>query len=131
MNESPELKDIIKQVANCNEFKYIISNISDTLLNLNNQNINSNYNENNKEENNHKDTNTKEKNYNNESDTENSYDLSITSQDNENNLENCIAGYFLNKNGENICDCIDKLNYTVDKLNNNVEKLLKFNTNNI
>lgn len=98
-NESlNELNNVIKQVTSSNQFKNIVNNISDKLVQLNEQNNFSN----------------------NESDVISNNSCISSNEDNdiENNLENCMTSYFLSKNGENICDCIEKLNNNLEKIIN-------------
>lgn len=38
------------------------------------------------------------------------------SQDNLEEIQNILALYFLDENGNNICDCINKLNSNIEKL---------------
>ena len=93
-----ELNNIIKKITSSSQFKDIINNISDKLVQLNEQNNLSN----------------------NESDVNSNNSCISSNEDNEmeNNLENCMSLYFLSKNGENICDCIDKLNNNLEKIIN-------------
>jgi len=97
-----DLNNVIKQVTSSSQFKDIVNNISDKLGQLNEQNNFSN----------------------NEPDVISNISCISSNEDNEieNNLENCMTSYFLSKNGENICDCIDKLN-------NNLEKIISIISN--
>ena len=92
-NSENDLNNVIKQITSSDQFKNIINNISDKLVQLNEQNNISN----------------------NETDVNS---IISSNEDNEtvNNLENCMSSYFLSKNGENICDCIDKLNNNLEKI---------------
>ena len=83
------INEVIKQVTNTSEFKNIISDISEKLLELNEQ------------------TNTDL-----ETDSRNSDDGSID----EHSLDTTLGAYFMNKDGDNICDCLTKLNVTMEKI---------------
>ncbi len=85
------LSNIIKQVSDCNEFKDIMKNISGKLQEfdiIKSNNID-----------------------------EESFDsTSRQSIEENNNLDDYMTSYFLSKNGDNICDCVDKLNKNLEKI---------------
>ena len=89
-----ELNSAIKEVTNTDEFKHIIGNISDKLLQLNDKSTDDDI----------------------QSDI--SEDISID----ENSLDTVLTSYLMNKNGENISDCLTNINKNLEKLCNIINK---------
>ena len=116
-----ELNNVIKSIAESEEFKGMIGNISDKLVQLNKE-----VNENTDEICQHLSDNTKDNSGENcesmeypEGDNESTEsDLSNISLTNDTNLERIFSSYLLSKDGNNICDCLDKLNSNVERLIN-------------
>jgi len=83
------LNMVIAKLSNSNEFKKIANNISNNIIKLNNT-ISDNSSEN----------------------IDNSSD---SSENIDNSLDNVLGMFFLDKNGNNICDCINNLTNIIEK----------------
>ena len=106
LNDANEIKldDVIKKVTKTKEFNNIINNISETLFKLNDINGNDSMDKPNINKNKNMD-----------------YNITNSDSDDDENLESVLGAFFMDKDGNNICDCLSDINKNLEKIAKNLK----------